>query len=54
MSMGDAYHLTAVSLKAAFPQEFGTLDGDGVKQAIAYHRAMQRRPPRQRPRYGRV
>jgi hypothetical protein len=54
VSTGGAYHLTAVSLKAAFPQEFFTLDGDGVKQAIAYHRAMRRRPPRQRPRYGRV
>jgi hypothetical protein len=54
VAMGDAYHLTAISLKAAFPEQFGTLDGDGVKQAIAYHRAMRRRPPRQRPRYGRV
>src|SRR5262249_7501469 len=54
VNMGDAYDLTAVSLKAAFPQEFGALAGDGGRQAIAYHRAMQRRLPHERPRYGRV
>ena len=54
VTMADAYHLTAICLRAAFPKQFSTLNGDGVKQAIAYHRAMQRRAPRERPRYGRV
>ncbi len=54
VTMAETYHLTAVCLKAAFPSQFSTLDGNAVKQAIAYHRAMQRRPPHQRPRYRRV
>ncbi len=54
VTAADAYHLTAICLKAAFPKQFRTLDGASVKQAIAYHRAMQRRPPRDRGRYGRV
>jgi len=54
VTMTDAYHLTAICLKAAFPKPFSTLDGEGVKQAIAYHRAMRRRLPSERPRYGRV
>jgi hypothetical protein len=54
VTVADAYHLTAICLKAAFPKQFRRLDGASVKQAIAYHRAMQRRPPRDRGRYGRV
>lgn len=54
VTMADAYHLTAICLNAAFPNQFSTLDGNAVKQALAYHRAMRRRPPRARPRYGRV
>lgn len=54
VTMADAYHLTAICLKAAFPRQFRTLTAEGVKQAIAYHRAMQRRSPHERPRYGRV
>jgi hypothetical protein len=54
VTAADAYHLTAICLKAAFPTQFRTLTGEGIKQAIASDRAMQRRPPHQRPRYRRV
>ncbi len=54
VTAADAYHLTAICLKAAFPRQFRTLTAEGVKQAIAYDRAMQRRSPHERPRYGRT
>jgi len=54
VTVADAYQLTAICLKAAFPKQFSTLTAESVKQAIAYHRAMQRRRPHERPRYGRV
>ncbi len=44
LKLGEAYDLTAKCLKAAFPDHVSHLTGEGVKQALAYHNELRRRP----------
>ncbi len=54
LSANDAYELMAECLRAAFPQQARATTPESVKQALAYHRQMKRRPPSTRGQYGRV
>jgi hypothetical protein len=50
----DADDLAGLVLKAAFPQHVRGAGGASVKQKRLYHKRLRKRPPVQRPRYGRT